>query len=420
MKKQPEEDPVTVALTRFKAVSSIEEHVRRGVGLATALRDASLCPWPDESGRCYAVRTLEDWWYNYQRKGFAGLEVQRRSDRGSSRSINAETGRWLIEQVCANPKIPFKVLYAHWEREGRELPPLRSAYRYLARHGYDRRSLQSGRLESGPKKAFASAYVNELWMVDFSPGPTIRTAEGKVLRPQLCVLIDDASRLIPFAAYYPNGNTEAFLDTLKEAVQRRGVPVKLYTDQGKPFVNQHAAVVCANLGVRLLHAKPYHAWSKGKVERVIQTIQRGFESTLSIAGNQAASLEELNRKLSGWIQITYHQRVHSSTGMTPETRYLQQLPQLRRLESNGIELDALFYKRLMRTVRKDGTVRIDKKLFEVDLSLRAMRVELRFDPFTLARIEVWYRESLVCLARLVDLHLNSETGGSQSYDEHRR
>lgn len=420
MKKQPEEDPVTVALTRFKAVSSIEEHVRRGVGLATALRDASLCPWPDESGRCYAVRTLEDWWYNYQRKGFAGLEVQRRSDRGSSRSINAETGRWLIDQVCANPKIPFKVLYAHWEREGRELPPLRSAYRYLARHGYDRKSLQSGRLESGPKKAFASAYVNELWMVDFSPGPTIRTVEGKVLRPQLCVLIDDASRLIPFAAYYPNGNTEAFLDTLKEAVQRRGVPVKLYTDQGKPFVNQHAAVVCANLGVRLLHAKPYHAWSKGKVERVIQTIQRGFESTLSIAGNQAASLEELNRKLSGWIQITYHQRVHSSTGMTPETRYLQQLPQLRRLESNGIELDALFYKRLMRTVRKDGTVRIDKKLFEVDLSLRAMRVELRFDPFTLARIEVWYRESLVCLARPVDLHLNSETGGSQSYDEHRR
>jgi putative transposase len=420
MKKQAEEDPVTVALTRFKAVSSIEEHVRRGVGLATALRDASLCPWPDQSGRCYAVRTLEDWWYNYQRKGFAGLEVRRRSDRGSTRSINAETGRWLIEQVCTNPKIPFKVLYAHWEREGRELPPLRSAYRYLARHGYDRKSLQSGRLESGPKKAFASAYVNELWMVDFSPGPTIRTVEGKVLRPQLCVLIDDASRLIPFAAYYPNGNTEAFLDTLKEAVQRRGVPVKLYTDQGKPFVNQHAAVVCANLGIRLLHAKPYHAWSKGKVERVIQTIQRGFESTLSIADNQAASLEELNRKLSGWIQITYHQRVHSSTGMTPETRYLQQLPQLRRLESNGIELDALFYKRLMRTVRKDGTVRIDKKLFEVDLSLRAMRVELRFDPFTLDRVEVWYRESLVCLARLVDLHLNSETGGSQSYDEHRR
>jgi putative transposase len=420
MKKQTEQDAVTVALTRFKAVSSIEEHVRRGVGLAAALREASLCPWPDEAGRCYAVRTIEDWWYNYRREGFGGLEVKRRSDRGASRSINAETGRWLVEQVCANPKIPFKVLYAHWGREGRELPPLRSAYRHLARHGYDRRSLKAGRLESGPSKAFASAYVNELWMVDFSPGPSIRTAQGRVLRTQLCVLIDDASRLIPFAAYYPNGDTEAFLDTLKEAVRRRGVPVKLYTDQGKPFVNRHASVVCANLGVRLLHAKPYHAWSKGKVERVIQTIQRGFESTLSITGNQAASLEELNRKLSCWIQVTYHQRVHSSTGMTPEARYLQQLPQLRRIETDGIAFEALFYTRIERTVRKDGTVRIGGKLFEVDLSLRAMRVELRFDPFKLDRIEVWCREALVCLARPVDLHLNSETGGSQSYEEHRR
>jgi putative transposase len=420
MKKLLEEDPVTVALTRFKAVSSIEEHVRRGVGLAAALREASLCPWPDEAGRCYAVRTIEDWWYNYRREGFGGLEVKRRSDRGAFRAIDPDTGRWLVEQVCANAQIPFKVLYAHWGREGRDLPPLRSAYRYLARHGYDRKTLKAGRLETGPTKAFASAYVNELWMVDFSPGPSIRTAQGKVLRPHLCVLIDDASRLIPFAAYYPNGNTGAFLDTLKEAVQRRGVPVKLYTDQGKPFVNQHARVVCANLGVRLLHAKPYHAWSKGKVERVIQTIQSGFESTLSITGNQAASLEELNAKLSCWIQITYHQRVHSSTGMTPEARYLQQLPQLRRIETEGIGFEALFYTRIERTVRKDGTVRIDRKLFEVDLSLRAMRVELRFDPFKLDRIEVWRRESLVCLARPVDLHLNSETGGSQCYEEHRR
>jgi len=32
-------------------------------------------------------------------------------------------------------------------------------------------------------------------------------------------------------------------------------------DQGRPFVNHHARIVCANLGIRLLHAKPDHAWS---------------------------------------------------------------------------------------------------------------------------------------------------------------
>ena len=62
-------------------------------------------------------------------------------------------------------------------------------------------------------------------------------------------------------------------------------------------------------------------------------------------------------------------------------------------------------------------MRIDKKLYEVDLSLRALRVELRFDPFTLTRIEVYHRDVFVCLARPVNLQLNSETGGSQSYEE---
>ena len=36
---------------------------------------------------------------------------------------------------------------------------------------------------------------------------------------------------------------------------RHGLPLKLYADQGKPFVNHHARIICANLGIRLLHAK---------------------------------------------------------------------------------------------------------------------------------------------------------------------
>jgi len=251
MRNTQPNDPQTVALILFKAVNTIEEHVRKGGALAQALREASLCPWPDETGRCYAVRTLEDWWYDYRKDGFSALEPRRRSDHGSFKSMDADTGRWLIEQVCQYPEIPVKVLYGHWEQEGKVLPPLRSVYRYLKRHGYDRKSLLAGRLDTGPTKAFSVPHVNDLWMVDFSPGPRIRTEEEKALSTQLCIIVDDCSRLIPFAAYYRNANTAAFLDTLRESVLRRGVPLKLYTDQGKPFVNQHAHIVCANLGVRL-------------------------------------------------------------------------------------------------------------------------------------------------------------------------
>jgi len=417
MKDIHQNNPQTVALIRFKAVNTIEEHVRGGMSLAQALREVSLCPWPDDAGRYYAVRTLEDWWYDYQRGSFEALKPKKRADSGTCRVIEADTGRWLIEQVSQYPKIPVRVLYDHWTQEGKELPPLRSIYRYLKRHGYDRKTLAAGRLDTGPTKAFATPHVNELWMVDFSPGPKLRTEKGAVQSTQLCIIVDDCSRLIPFAAYYAKADTEAFLNTLKEAVLRRGLPRKLYTDQGKPFVCHHAHVVCATLGIRLLHAKPYAAWSKGKIERLIQTIQRGFESMLRIEGNQARSMEALNEKLSVWIQAIYHQRVHSATQCTPEGRYYQELAHIRKIEIDPFGVEPLFYTRKERTVRKDGTVRIDKKLYEVDLSLRALRVELRFDPFTLSRIEVYHRDAFVCLAKPVNLHLNSETGGSQSYEK---
>jgi hypothetical protein len=128
------------------------------------------------------------------------------------------------------------------------------------------------------------------------------------------------------------------------------------------------------------------------------------------------SLDELNRKCSEWIQITYHQRKHSSTNETPEIRYHRAIGTIRRLEVDPGTLDTLFFTRLTRRVRKDGTIRIKNQLFEVDLSLRAQEVELRFNPFTYDQIEVWHQEVLCGHANKVNLHLNSETGGSKSYE----
>src|ERR1019366_5025764 len=214
-------------------------------------------------------------------------------------------------------------------------------------------------------KAFEAPHVNDLWMVDFSPGPTLSVG-GKTRLTHLCVLVDDHSRLIPFAAYYPQANTEAFHHAFKEAILRRGLPRKFYTDQGKPFVNAHSHLVCAQLGVRLLHAKPYHSWSKGKCERLIQSIQQGFETTLRLEGNAAHNLEELNTKLSVWIQSVYHQRRNSSTGLTPESGHQLATKPLRQW-AERVDTEPLFYLRLERTVRKNGTVRLEGALYEVPL-----------------------------------------------------
>lgn len=416
MQKNQIEQREMTALVKFSAISYIQSQRQEGYSLSDALRTASLRPWPDSEGRFYAKRTLEDWWYTHSDGGFGALQPARRSDRGHFRILTPELGAWIIEQITQSPNIPLKVLYPLWiNQEKKALPSITTLYRFLRREGYDAAAVRRGRLESGPNKAFEAPYANDLWMVDFSPGPVLMV-EGKAVHSQLALLIDDHSRLIPYAAYYANANTHAFHDALKQAVLRRGVPHKLYTDQGKPFVNAHSQIVCANLGIRLLHAKPYAAWSKGKVERVFHTIQRGFETLLRTPGLQVHSLGELNEKLWHWIEEVYHNRVHSSTGVKPSERFiagLQGTP-ARKLDAK-LDLDTLFYTRVTRTVRKDGTVRLNGKLYEVDLSLRGLRIELRYDPIKLDRLEVYHQEQSRGLAKRANLHLNSQLGGSSRY-----
>ena len=398
-----------LALLRFEVICHLKALRKEDVPLAECLRLASSRPWPEPDGKYYSPRSMETWWYDYAKSGYNGLTGKNtRADAGKSRSIDKETGEWILMKIQENPHTPLQVLHRHWQQHGNDLPSISSVYRFLKSHGYDRRTLRAGRLESGPQKAFEAPAPNDLWMVDFACGPTLRTAEGKAISTQLCVILDDHSRLITHAAYYLTADTVTFLHSLKQAVLRRGPPHKLYTDQGKPFVSNHTRIVCANLGIRLLHAKPYHAWSKGKVERIIRTIQQGFESTLRLEQQSVHSLAELNSSFSRWIETAYHLRTHGSTGMSPHQRFNGGAHPLRHVEDPD-KIDPLFYTRAERVVRKDGTVTLGKTLYEVHLSLRALPVELRHDPMLLDRVEVWHKGSFHGLATKADLHLNSQT-----------
>jgi putative transposase len=411
-----------VALARFGLISKIQELVARPVPLKVALEtvaSSSALAYPEGEAHPVALRTLEDWWYAYQHGGFAALHPKSRSDRGVSRKLNPEQERLIVAQVRMHPAIPIKVLYRQWKQQDPAMPALSAIYRALERHDLNQRSRHYLMRQAigGPTKAFEAPLVNELWMVDFSPGPFLHLAgQKKATATHLCALLDDHSRVLTHAAYYLRADTRSFHCSLKEAIRRRGVPRKLYTDQGGPFINDHTRVICANLGIRLLHAKPYHAWSKGKIERFFHTVQQDFEASLRLPGQSPATLEQLNARLADWIQTVYHVRVHEGTGMSPAERFARGAEQVRPLDPH-LDLDRLFYAELLRVVRKDGTVRLDNQLYEVDLALRGLEVRLRFDPWSLARVEVDYRGQSFGLARQVDRHLNSQLQGGQTYEK---
>jgi hypothetical protein len=143
---------------------------------------------------------------------------------------------------------------------------------------------------------------------------------------------------------------------------------------------------------------------------MFRTVQEDFEAGLRLPGQAAGSLEELNGKLAQWLQEIYHPRPHEGIGESPQERFARALPLLRLLDPH-LDLDRLFYTRLDRVVRKDGTVRIDNDLYEVDLALRGLKVQLDLDPWIKHPILVRYKGQDFGVARKVDRHLNSQIDG---------
>jgi putative transposase len=407
-----------IALRRMSLVQAVIELLQRHWPLSAALEQVAstqAVPGEGETPPYFvATRTLEDWYYAFRQGGFEALKPKPRSDRGKPRRLSPQQQQWILEQVRAFPGVPVKLLYRQWKQADPTLPALSAIYRWLEQNDLDahgRRYLLRQNIP-GPTKVFEAPGVNDLWIVDFSPGPFL-ALHPKTVGTHLCLIIDDHSRLIPYAAYGLCADTQALLGCLKEALRRRGLPRKLYTDNGGPFINHHLRIVCANLGIRLIHSKVGRPWSRGKVERMFRTLQQDFEASLRLPGQGVGSLEELNGKLARWLQEVYHPRVHEGIGQSPQERFARALPLLRLLDPH-LDLDRLFYTRIERVVRKDGTVRIDNDLYEVNLALRGLKVQLELDPWIKNPILVRYKGQDFGIARKANPHLNSQLPGGEA------
>jgi transposase InsO family protein len=412
----PPSDSDALALARHAAASWIQEAVKQNFTLARATALASQRTW---GGKSYSASTLESWYYLWRHQGFDALQRQPRKDKGSRKALSPEACQALLEWRQKYPQLTIKLVVRQLIEKGAlqsgafSLP---SVYRFLAAHQLDARSIKHNppSLLSGPTKAFECALANQLWMTDLMFGPTLKLATGKVIQTRLFALLDDCSRLIPHAQYYDSEKLCWFLDCFRQGLARRGFPEKLYTDQGKIFTSYHLQIVCANLGVRLCHAPPFSAWSKGKQERWFRTLQMDFEARLII--DPVHTLEELNARLWRWVEGEYHQRPHSALeGQTPAERFAQRAVNLRTADPQT-DWEALFLSRAQRRVRLDATFSLEGQLWETPLHLRGQLIQVRFDPFQWRRVEIWRDDQYVGPARRCDKQLNAKTYTDRDYE----
>jgi transposase InsO family protein len=399
-----------VALFRWGLIGDLV-HLEPGArGLYRLLEDKAARDYaiPGTTRTRVAAETIRHWLKAYrQGGGLEALKPKPRRDVGEARAIPQDVRDLLVSIKEDNPELSVQLVIKEAISRG-SVPdgvPLKptTVHRLLSRAGVMQREGDCG--AQGDRRRFAYEKAGELWMSDVMHGPAV-TVGGKVRRKTyLIAFIDDATRVVPHAAFAVSENTAAFLPVLKQAVMRRGLPKRLFVDNGSAFRSHQLALVCAKLGVSLIHARAYQPQSKGKMERWFRTARTQLLPTLAEA--DTASLVALNRRLWAWVEGEYHQSPHRGLdGETPLDRWAARSGDVRSVEP-GLDLDELFLAEAKRKVQKDRTVSLHGLVYEVDASLVGATVTLRFDPETQQRgIQVWHGGRKVHEAKVVDVYAN--------------
>ena len=236
-------------------------------------------------------------------------------------------------------------------------------------------------------------------------GPYVQRPGGGKMQAFLHATLDDASRLIPHAQFYPSQGLDASLDCLRQAIGARGVPVRLYIDNAKIYRSQQLARIAASLGTLIVHTPPYQPEGRGKIERYFRTVRDQFLTNLD--PKQSLSLEELNDRLWAWIENAYHRAEHSALGSTPLVRWQRDIEHVRQLPP-ATDLRRLFFYRLDRLVRRDCTFLLHNRFYEAPPHLPGQTIEVRFDPFDAAEVEIYFQGQPQGVARLVDPVINAQ------------
>ena len=397
-----DEQKKQVAIFRFGVISDFVSPQRLGWGeRARLLAEKCDRQWqiPFSTRTRLSPATIRSWIRAYEKSGqqLQSLYPHSRSDRGQARALDHETTLALIGLRRQMPTAPVQTLIRTAQQQGvvdaEQYLAESTIWRLLKREGLMARTEQT----AVDRRRFEAQLPNDLWQSDVMHGPAV-SVDGKNRKAYLIAFIDDMSRLVCHAQFYLSENLNSYLDALRQALLTRGLPRKLYVDNGPAFRSFHLHQITASLGIALIHAKPYQPQGKGKIERFFRTVRSDFLPAL-----RSKTLNDLNLALDGWLRDVYHNREHKSTGQTPLARYAAHCECVRAAPK---DLPDHFRQQARRRVAKDRTVALCGRLFEAPIALIGKQITLFYHPHDPARVEACYQGKSYGLLTALDLNVN--------------
>lgn len=364
-----------VALFRYQLIREAADPALTVRQRGRMVRDLAGQAHPGPFGEPVVVSraTIDRWIRAWRSGGFAALAPP-------ARQVTLRTDAQVLELAAGLKREKPARTAAQVMRILRAQCGWSPSVRTLQRH-FERLELIT-RPDGRPPAAygrFEAARPNELWTGDALHGPRIAARKA-----YLFAFLDDHSRAVMAARWGYFEDSVRLAAALRPALAARGVPERIYVDNGSAFVDAALKRAAARLGIKIAHSTPGRPEGRGKIERFFRIVREEFLVEIG-DGSGIKDLAELNRLFTAWYETVYHARPHGETGQPPMDRWLAGAPFP---TPSPARLREAFLWAETRLVRKDATIRLFGGAYQTDPVLAGRKVECVFDPFDLSVIEV--------------------------------
>lgn len=218
----------------------------------------------------FSSRTGYKWLARYRQGGMAALADRARTPHHLPRQTAPAVEVLVIAQRDAQPTWGGRKLHAWLRQQGMADPPAPSTItRILHRHG----RIDPTAPTQGPWQRFEHPAPNDLWQLDFMGHRPL--VHGRV---HPLTILDDHSRFGLALVAAASQRRDPVQAQLTACFERYGLPQAILTDNGPPWGVSGGqgltglAAWLIRLGIRVLHGRPYHPQTQGKIERWHRTI----------------------------------------------------------------------------------------------------------------------------------------------------
>lgn len=433
MKKCSDTDRMADRLARlqFSIVGPLLASPPSSGDLATEMVALSEKFWKDHRTGLpvrFSMSSIERWYYivrKHPEDPVGALRRRRRIDAGLFPSMGSPLRNALWAQYKAHPnwscQLHFDNLCALCKKKPElgSMPEYGTILRYMRSQGMNKRRLQRDtaggrmameRLEQREVRSYECSHVLGLWHLDFHHSSLkIVTEGGEWMVPKALAVLDDCSRLACHVQWYLDETAQSLIHGLSQAMQKRGLPRSLMTDNGAAMISEETTAGLKDLGIIHETTLPYSPYQNGKQEVFWASLEGRLMRMLD--GEKQLTLSFLNEATQAWVEMEYNRRLHTELGQSPMDRFLQGPSSGRESPSTERLRQAFRFEECRRLRRSDCTIVLAGRRFEAPSVYRHLStINVRYARWDLGYVHITDRQSGKVLCRLYPQDKEANSG----------